>query len=96
MSTLPTLLSRAQVDRDVMKSYGAYQISSATFETSYHKKISQGFPTGSDRKESTCNPGDPGSIPGSGRSPGEANGNPLQYYCLENPMDGGEIGRAHV
>ena len=35
------------------------------------------------------NAGDPGSIPGSGRSPGEGNGNPLQYSCLENPMDGG-------
>ena len=39
--------------------------------------------------ESTCNAGDPGSIPGSGRSPGEGNGNPLQYSCLENPMDRG-------
>ena len=38
-------------------------------------------------KESTCNMGDLGSIPGSGRSPGEGNGNPLQYSCLENPMD---------
>ena len=38
---------------------------------------------------SACNVGDLGSIPGSGRSPGEGNGNPLQYYCLENPMDGG-------
>ena len=38
---------------------------------------------------STCNAGDPGSIPGSGRSPGECSGNPLQYPCLENPMDGG-------
>ena len=37
---------------------------------------------------SACNAGDPGSIPGSGRSPGEGNGNPLQYSCLENPMDG--------
>ena len=37
----------------------------------------------------TYNVGDPGSIPGSGRSPGEGNGNPLQYSCLENPMDGG-------
>ena len=35
------------------------------------------------------NAGDPGLIPGSGRSPGEGNGNPLQYSCLENPMDGG-------
>ena len=40
-------------------------------------------------KASACNVGDPGSIPGSGRSPEEGNGNPLQYSCLENPMDGG-------
>ena len=45
------------------------------------------FPCGSDGKESACNAGDPGSIPGSGRSPGEENGNPLQYSCLENPTD---------
>ena len=48
-----------------------------------------GFPGGSDGKASVYNAGDPGSIPGSGRSPGEENGNPLQYYCLENPMDRG-------
>ena len=47
----------------------------------------KGFPGGSDGKESTCNLGDLGSVPGSGRSPGEGNGNPLQYSCLENPMD---------
>ena len=47
-----------------------------------------GFPGGSDGKESTCNAGDPGSIPGLGKSPGEGNGNPLQY-CLENSMDRG-------
>ena len=41
-------------------------------------------------KASASNAGDPGSIPGSGRSPGEGNGNPLQYSCLENPMDGGD------
>ena len=46
-------------------------------------------PVGLDGKESSCNAGDPGSIPGSGRSPGEGNGSPLQYSCLENPMDGG-------
>ena len=46
-------------------------------------------PGGSDGKASAYNVGDPGSIPGLGRSPGEANGNPLQYSCLENPMDGG-------
>uniref|UniRef100_A0AC11CT87 Uncharacterized protein n=1 Tax=Ovis aries TaxID=9940 RepID=A0AC11CT87_SHEEP len=43
----------------------------------------------SDGKASAYNAGDPGSIPGLGRSPGEGNGNPLQYSCLENPMDGG-------
>ena len=43
----------------------------------------------SDGKESVCNAGDLGSIPGSGRSPGEGNGNSLQYSCLENPMDRG-------
>ena len=48
-----------------------------------------GFPGGSDGKESACNTKDPGSVPGSGRSPGEGHGNPLQYSCLENPMDRG-------
>ena len=48
-----------------------------------------GFPGGSEVKASASNAGDPGSFPGSGRSPGEGNGNPLQYSCLENPMDGG-------
>ena len=46
-------------------------------------------PGGSDGKASVYNAGDPGSSPGLGRSPGEGNGNPLQYYCLENPMDRG-------
>ena len=49
----------------------------------------EGFPGGSDSKESTCSAGDLGSIPGSGRSLGKGNGNPLQYYCLENPTDRG-------
>ena len=46
-----------------------------------------GFPGGSDGKESACNAGSQVLIPGSGKSPGEGNGNPLQYSCLENPMD---------
>ena len=46
-----------------------------------------GFPGGSDGKASACNVGDLGSIPGLGRSPGEGNGKPLQYSCLENSMD---------
>ena len=48
-----------------------------------------GFPDGSDSKESACNVGDPGSIPGLERFPGEGNGNPFQYSCLENPTDRG-------
>ena len=51
--------------------------------------IYKGFPGGAEVKASACNVGDLGSIPGLGRSPGEGNGNPLQYSCLENPMDGG-------
>ena len=50
-------------------------------------------PGGSDGKASAYNAGDPGLIPGSGRSSGEGNGNPLQYSCLKNPMDGGAWGR---
>ena len=53
-----------------------------------HPWIVLGFPGGSEVKASACNAGDPGPIPGSGRSPGEGNGNLLQYSCLENPMDG--------
>ena len=47
------------------------------------------LPGGSDGKASACNAGDPGSIPGLGRSPGEGNGNPLQYVCLEFPKNRG-------
>ena len=48
-----------------------------------------GFPGGSEVKASACNEGNPGLIPGLGKSPGEGNGNPLQYSCLGNPMDEG-------
>ena len=48
-----------------------------------------GFPGGSDDKECACNAGDPSSICGSGRPPGEGNGTPLQYSCLENSRDRG-------
>ena len=51
--------------------------------------MAYGFPGGSEVKASTYNAGDLGLIPGSRRSPGKGNGNPLQYSCLENPMDGG-------
>ena len=49
----------------------------------------RGFADGSDGKESACNAGDPGSVSGLGRFHGEGNGNPLQYYCLENSMNRG-------
>ena len=58
----------------------------------YCTTVDKGFPDGSVGKESTCNTGDTGdagSIPGSGGSPREGNGNPLQYSCMENPMDRG-------
>ena len=58
-----------------------------TFDVIYSSE--QGFPVGSDDKESACNPGNTGLIPGSGRSPGEGNGNPLQCSCLGNSMDRG-------
>ena len=51
--------------------------------------LHNGFPGSSDGKQSACNIVDLGSVPRSGRSPGEGNGNPLQYSCLENPTDGG-------
>ena len=54
-----------------------------------HYYIQLDLPGGPDAKASDYNAGDPGSIPGAGRSPGEGTGNPLQYSCLENPMEGG-------
>ena len=51
--------------------------------------MKRGFPGGSDHKESACNAGVPGSIPGLERSPGGGNGYPFQYSCLKNPMDRG-------
>ena len=59
------------------------------FHPGNHKFNHKGFPGGSDGKASAYNAEDPGSIPGSGRSSGEGKGNPLQYSCLESPMDGG-------
>ena len=59
------------------------------FFTGGYKIAFLGFPGGSEVKASACNAGDLGLIPGWGRSPGEGNGNPFQYSCLESPMDGG-------
>ena len=58
------------------------------FITDNYKQC-MGFSDGSDSKESSCNVGDLGSIPGLGRSPGEGNGNSHQYFCLENVVDRG-------
>ena len=55
----------------------------------YEQGMRIGFPGGSTSKASACDAGDVGLVPGSGRPPGERNGNPLQYSCLENPMDRG-------
>ena len=55
----------------------------------WHHICRLNFPGGTDGKASAYSAGDPGSIPGPGRSPGERNGNPLQYSCLENSVDGG-------
>ena len=55
----------------------------------HHLMFGLGFPGGSHGKESACNAGDPGLIPGSGRSPGEGNDNYSSISCLENPMDSG-------
>ena len=53
-----------------------------------YKNLDRRFPGGSEDKAYACNAGDLGSIPGLGKSPGEGNGNPLQYSCLESSMDG--------
>ena len=60
---------------------------------SYKRTLLKAFPGGSDGKASVYNVRDLGSIPGLGRFPGEGNGNPHQYSCLENPMDGGAWSR---
>ena len=59
------------------------------FDVSTWILVFKAFPGGAEVKASACNVGDLGSIPGSGRYPGEGNGNKLQYSCLENPMEGG-------
>ena len=72
-----------------LQSKGLSRVFSNTTVQKHQFCGTQLFLGGSEVKASACNVGDLGSIPGSGRSPGEGNGNPLQYSCLENPMDGG-------
>ena len=69
--------------------YNNFEYLCAITSSSRNYKKYKGFPGGSDSKESACNAGDQGSIPGSGRSPGEGNGYPLQYSCLEKSTDRG-------
>ena len=71
-----------------MKNHWAFNIPTEVRKQKY-THTNMGFPGGLDGKESACNVGDLGLIPGLGRSPGEGNGSPLQYSCLENPMDRG-------
>ena len=72
-----------------MKRYSEFILQADGWEKSMLQHIRSGFPGGSEVKVSAWNAGDLGLILGSGRSPGEGNGNPLQYSCLENPMEGG-------
>ena len=66
-----------------------YPLQYSSLENFMDYTVHVGFSCGSEVKVSACNAEDQGSIPGLGRSPGEGNGNPLQYSCLENPMNGG-------
>ena len=81
--------------RGISSPFAAMQIGSSGKTQREKKKRFDTKMFCSDAKESAYNAGDPGLILGLGRSPGEGNGNPLQYSCLENPMDGG-AGRATV
>ena len=64
-----------------------FKVALASGKNEYFRSLTQDY--SSEVKASASNVGDPGSIPGLGRSPGEGDGNPLQYSCLKNPMDGG-------
>ena len=74
----------AHTQRELLGEWGRLTVSVQSGDPS---SVLLGFPGGSDGKESTCNAGDPGLIPGLGRSPGEGNGYPFQYSCLGIPMD---------
>ena len=89
---------------DILMSFNSYKnINFRAKSMKHHKEVlkikvslscsyfslQESFPSGPDDKDSSCNAGDQGPIHGSGRSPGEGNGNPLQYSCLENPIDRG-------
>ena len=77
------------VEEYVLKQHCKVRRGTARGKSNMQGYSDAGFPGGSDGEASACNEGDLRSIPGLGRSPEEGNGNPLQYSCLENPMDGG-------
>ena len=83
----PHLLLKKQTHR--AKKYHAQGLKDGSDSKKSIQHLVDGFLCGSDGKASACNAGDLGLIPGSGRSPGEGNGKPLQYSCLGNPMNGG-------
>ena len=86
----PQILSEApSPDMEGRKARLFQKLLSETKGPSAQNNLFMGRPVGSDGNESASNEGDPGSIPGSGRSPGVGNGYPCQYSCLENPMDSG-------
>ena len=83
-----------QVDSLITESCGkpylhVHVIVTGSYDNRKRILIAYGFPYSSDGKESACNAGDPGLSPALGRSPGDGNGNPLQYFSLENLMDRG-------
>ena len=79
--------TQGPVPQPLVESYEAGLPWALFFLKRHQSGEESGFPGASDGKESACNAGDPGSIRGSGRSPGEGNGHPLQYSGLENPVD---------
>ena len=81
-----TAVRRTQSSQGPTRILPPFPLSQSLFLVFMEKYV--GFPRGSEVKASAWNAGDLGSIPGVGRSPGEGNGNPLQYSCLENPMEG--------
>ena len=82
-------ISYRDIDNEIKKAAGNNFNLEEKKKKKKRKTKNAEFPGGPDSKASVYNAGDPGLIPGSRRSPGERNGNPLQYSCLENPMDGG-------
>ena len=87
-----THLIRAQLELQLPGSQRADSSASSGSASLFYQGLSSGFPGGTDGKESAYNMGDTGSVSGSGRPPRGANGNPLQYFCLESPH--GSLGRS--